>query len=776
MQTFTERELSGCVLGLTAAGIPPAQPERVHGGISEGTHDTSPRELHAPMSVAILGPGMWTIADTARPDLAPVRPRQQTTPRFRGDIEGLRAVAVLLVVAFHAGIDLVSGGFVGVDVFFVLSGFLITGLLVDEVGRTGSISIRDFYARRVRRLLPLSTLVLVATAVASFVLVPAIDRKGVAGDLAGAALWGANWRFAAQSTQYMADTDKSPVLHYWSLSVEEQFYVLWPLLLLVLVGSSKVGRHARPVVRRRIGLVLTVVVGLSLWASWHQTGDGSPFAYFGLHTRAWELGVGAGLAMLRPALPTMTRRAARAAGVLGVAMVVGSALVMDELTPFPGTAALVPVLGTALLVAAGARLPEGGVATALSHPVLRFIGRVSYSWYLWHWPVLVLANASWGHTSGVADGASAPRAPWTVVLVAVIVSFALAVASHYAVEQPLRQAAFLKVSRSRSLRAGGVLIVTSLVASMAVFTSSFFTSEQDAVASPVAATDGARQQALVSRSEAAALGPRTPSDARADEPRGGACYVGFEGTTVPPAAACRVGPASGGPLTIALVGDSHAHAWRPAFERLAKEKGWTVYFFAKSACTISDVPVWSRSLKARYDTCDAWRDIVLERLASIKDLDAVIIGRYPWFKTTALHPDGSKSTPATIGPLWTAASKRTFERLSSTTGRVIVLHDVPWPGRDVPSCLAEHIKDPAACSFDRDTRSVLDAPLLDAEKAAAPDMVRLVSLTDVICPEPRCQVVTTQGQIKFRDNSHLSAGYSTALWRPLAERLEAAIG
>ena len=172
--------------------------------------------------------------------------------RFRGDIEGLRAVAVLLVVAFHAGVGVVGGGFVGVDVFFVLSGFLITGLLVDEIARTGSISIADFYARRIRRLLPLSTLVLAATAVATFVLVPPIDRKGVAGDLVGAALWGANWKFAAESTQYMADTDKSPALHYWSLAVEEQFYVVWPLLLLLLVGSTGLALRAWPVAFRRI--------------------------------------------------------------------------------------------------------------------------------------------------------------------------------------------------------------------------------------------------------------------------------------------------------------------------------------------------------------------------------------------------------------------------------------------------------------------------------------------------------------------------------------------
>ena len=300
------------------------------------------------------------------------------------------------------------------------------------------------------------------------------------------------------------------------------------------------------------------------------------------------------------------------------------------------------------------------VAKALSHPVPRYIGRVSYAWYLWHWPVLVFANLRWGAAAEGTDGAGG-AAPWPVVLGAVVVSFALAVASHYAVEQPLRQAAFLKVSRTRSLRAGGVLIATALVSSLAVFASSLLTSEQDAVA----ASGETSQRALVSDREAAALGPRSPAAARANEPRGGECYAGFRPTTTPPAEACRVGPAQGGTRTIALVGDSHAHAWRPAFERIAKEKGWTVYFFAKSACTISDVPVWSRTQRARYDACEAWRDDVIDTLSGIQGLDAVVIGRYADFATTALHPDGSMSTAKSIGPLWTAASKRSYEASSS---------------------------------------------------------------------------------------------------------------
>ena len=728
------------------------------------------------------GPGVLT-----RPDLSPPRTRRARRLRFRADIEGMRAVAVLLVVAYHEGVGVVSGGFVGVDVFFVLSGFLITGLLVDEIARTGSISLADFYARRIRRLLPLSALVLAATALATLVLVPPIDRRGGAGDLVGAALWGANWKCAAESTQYMADTDKSPVLHYWSLAVEEQFYVVWPLLLLLLVGSTGLALRAWPVAFRRIALALAVVVGGSLALSWAQTDSASPFAYFGLHTRAWELGVGAGLALLRPVRPVMTRRAARGAAAIGAAMVLGSAGLMDETTPFPGTAALVPVLGTALLVAAGARHPDGAVSRALSGEGLRYVGRISYAWYLWHWPVLVLATATWGEVTTDATGGSTTRAGWSVVLAAVLVSFVLAAASHHAVEQPLRRARFLVASRRRSLVAGGVLVVISLVASAGLVLSTVRAGGgEEVVAAP---RTGAREPAVqVDRStttsgSAAALvadpaelvEPNTAEEARDDTPDAGPCYVGYDPTSVASAEECRVGPATGSEVTVALIGDSHATAWYPAFRRAAEERGWTVYFFGKSACSVVDVDVRQVGTSSRYDACTQWRAEVLDRVAGIEGLDAVVVGRWMAYGSSTFMPDGSLSTPASVGPVWGAGAERTVERLRQATERVVVMEDVPWPLSDVPACLSEHPSDVEACSFPTSDRAGLDAALLEAEQAAAPRTVHTLDMTDVICPESTCHVVSESGQVKYRDEHHLTAGYSASLWPVLSERLEAVL-
>ena len=685
---------------------------------------------------------------------APPETRRQRRNRFRGDIEGLRAVAVLLVVAFHAGIGVVSGGFVGVDVFFVLSGFLITGLLVDELARNGRVSLGDFYARRIRRLLPLSSLVLASTAVATWLLVPPIDRGGVAGDLTSAAVWSANWRFAAQATQYMADTDKSPVLHYWSLCVEEQFYLLWPLVLILLAGRRGLAQRAWSIVARRISLVLALVVALSLALSWQQTRTGSTFAYFGLHTRAWELGVGAALALARPLLPRVSRRAAQVAALAGLGMVVGAAVLMSEATPFPGTAAAVPVLGTALLVASGARLPDEGVARALSHPLARYVGRISYAWYLWHWPVLVLAKARWGESGGGADAATASagtRLSVPVLVAAVCVSFALAAISHHVVEQPLRQASFLRASRRRSLRFGAGLVAISLVGS---------------------ATLSLGASAAEDRGGSSLASAKQARDAKPTALKG--CYNDFETTTVPSAEACRLGPAHG-KRTLVLIGDSHSQHWMPALERLSKERGWTIYTFAKSACTVVDAPIWLSATKHEYTSCATWRRKMLDRVSSIQGVDAVLVGRFMDYRSLVLQPDGTKTTAANVETPWRRGAAASFAKLSPTTSRILVIRDTPRPENDVPACLSRNEGHPERCSFPKATRTHLDAPLARAEVAAARGAVRLVDLTDNVCPDASCPVVAKDGTVMYRDTHHLTVAYAASLADPLGDAIEDAL-
>src|SRR3954470_18473519 len=266
----------------------------------------------------------------------PLRPRVT----FRPDLEGLRAVAVVLVVAFHAGLGPLPGGFVGVDVFFVISGFLITSLLVDEVRATGSISLADFYARRARRLLPAAFVVLIATVLAAAVLLPALDGPAVAADVRAAALFVANWHFALQETDYFSSGGHSLVVHFWSLSLEEQFYLAWPVLVLLLAGHRRGARRAaRPAPRatdRRLWAILAPVGIVSFALSATTTASAGPWAYFGTHTRAWELAAGAAVALSRPHLHRLTDLQSSLLGWAGLAAVIGAAVRLDDSMPVPG--------------------------------------------------------------------------------------------------------------------------------------------------------------------------------------------------------------------------------------------------------------------------------------------------------------------------------------------------------------------------------------------------------------------------------------------------------
>src|SRR4051812_3254001 len=318
---------------------------------------------------------------------------------FRPDVEGLRAVAVVLVVAFHARLGPLPGGFVGVDVFFVISGFLITSLLVDEVRSTGSISLTDFYARRARRILPAACLVLVVTALAGAVVLPELDRPALAVDVRSAALFVSNWHFAELSTDYFTAPGSSFVMHYWSLSVEEQFYLVWPALVLLVAGRRRAARRVlRPAPRdtdRRLWLTLAPIALVSLALSAATTVSAGPWAYFGTQTRAWELGVGAAIALSRPYLYRLSETQAAVGGWIGLGAVLASALVLDDGSLVPGVVLIVPVAGAAVIVAAGARTQRGAAALLGSRP-LAALGRLSFSWYLWHWVCLQLVRQVWG--------------------------------------------------------------------------------------------------------------------------------------------------------------------------------------------------------------------------------------------------------------------------------------------------------------------------------------------------------------------------------------------
>ncbi|EFG76431.1 acyltransferase, partial [Mycobacterium parascrofulaceum ATCC BAA-614] len=381
---------------------------------------------------------------TVRANQPPSRHQERAVRRtgFRPDIEGLRAVAVIAVVLYHAGIPGVTGGYVGVDVFFVISGFLITGLLFREVSATNTVALGRFFAARARRLLPAAAVVGVVTAVGAAVVLPPLQARSVFLDGIASALYVGNYRFATQGTDYLTPHAASPFQHYWSLGVEEQFYLVWPMLIIAtawLVRRVPALRGATP-----YAVALGLVGAASLAAAVLWTRTSPPWAFFSLPTRAWELAAGGLVALSIGHWRRLSLLTGAIAGWGGLALIVLTCTQLRAGTPYPGTAALLPVLGTALVVGGGSVTGGLGAGRLLCRPAMRAIGRISYSWYLWHWPVLLLMPALLGEPAGLPAR-----------LAATAVSAGLAMITLHLVENPGRFAAALRRSATASLAVAG---------------------------------------------------------------------------------------------------------------------------------------------------------------------------------------------------------------------------------------------------------------------------------------------------------------------------------
>ena len=380
----------------------------------------------------------------------PTAAQSRTNERsFRPDIEGLRAIAIALVMLNHAGLTWLPGGYVGVDVFFVLSGFLITGVLLRELEASGSVSLPGFYARRARRLLPAGALVLLGTVIATHIVIGGARAARTAEDARWTALFLANVHFIRVGTDYMNSTlPPSPLQHFWSLAVEEQFYLVWPLIL-ILIGKVARGRS----VRKISALVLFAIVASSLIWSIVQTNQAGTVAYFSPLTRAWELGLGGLLALASPLLGRLPQNLGSSSDGVGLVAIGFAAIRFGPTTVFPGASALVPVLGTCLVIASGATLRNGRVQHMLSAPPLMFTGRISYSLYLWHWPVLIIGAAWIGHDPGL-----------TANLALCGLAILLAYLTYSLLEEPVRDSVRLKRCRPRvSLAMGAALTASVLV-------------------------------------------------------------------------------------------------------------------------------------------------------------------------------------------------------------------------------------------------------------------------------------------------------------------------
>ena len=495
---------------------------------------------------------------------------------YRGDIDGLRAVAVMLVVLFHAGVAPFEGGYVGVDVFFVISGFLITGLLLKEVQRHQRVDLIQFWLRRARRLFPALAVVVMATVALAFlffaspVTLPEVARQAVT-----ATLYVSNLRFATTLQDYFrADLVKSsPFLHTWSLGIEEQFYLLWPLLLTGAVVAARVLKREF----RRIVLGLMIVVSVvSLVVCVRLSDAGSPFAFFGLHARAWEFGLAGILAIFPGVLDRADARARAILGWVGVALVLGSGVAYGVDTQYPGLLVLAPVVGTLLLIASGRKADERSPARLLDTNVMRALGRLSFAWYLWHWPLLVFLRAR------VEDPSLGARVG------AVVLSLGLAFVTHHTVENPIRFSPVLAASRLKTAAVAAAFCLASLALTGVVFIGAKAQAKEPIVRDVIAATRD--------------FGVR--------------CAPGPHG--------CAHGDVNS-PRAVFLVGDSHAEQWLPALDAAGKQMGLRIVRRTFRGCPAYNVTLTFASRTASPEACNRHNRETQQLIASTRPV-AVLAG------------------------------------------------------------------------------------------------------------------------------------------------------
>ena len=700
--------------------------------------------------------------------------RRTSRKGFRPDIEGLRAVAVIAVVLYHAGIPGFGGGFIGVDVFFVISGFLITGLLWREVATTNTVALGRFYGARARRLLPAAATVGIATALVVAVVLPPLQARSVFLDGIACALYAGNYRFAMHGTDYLAsDLPPSPFQHYWSLGVEEQFYLVWPVLIIGtawLVHRLRAGAAARAT---PYAVVLVLVAAASLAAAVLWTRTSPAWAFFSLPTRAWELAAGGLVALSIHQWRRLPLLPATIVGWGGLALIVLTCTQLGPRTPYPGTAALLPVLGTALVIGAGPVTGGLGAGRVLCRPAMRAIGRVSYSWYLWHWPVLLLMPPLLGEPAGLPAR-----------LTATAVSGGLAVITLHLVENPGRFAAALRRSAKASLTVAAAASAAAACACMLLLNvvpvpvghgaaaprANIVAVPPTTIAPAMSPEEAAVQHAFAQARDAVAVSAglravpsnldpplaKAPADKAAVFVNG--CVRSWREIGQ---GECATGDIAS-PTTVALVGDSHAAMWNPAFQHLAEQRHWRLETLAKVTCPLQDLHITSPYLGREYTECEQWRAQIVNRLKAEHPRLVVL--------------DMSRRYGADFGftsydPAWIDTLGRTVAQLRSIGAAVLVLGPVPDPGSSVPTCLSGHVDDATACAPARPV-AVGDGGISAERAATTAGGGHYADLTDLFCTADRCPVIVGNTLV-FRDDNHVTTEYAqllTPVFGALADR------
>lgn len=677
-----------------------------------------------------------------------------SSPRsfLRLDVQTLRVFAILAVVAYHFWPGVLPAGFIGVDVFFVVSSFLITGHLVREWSSTGHIGIARFLARRARRLLPAALVVIAATAAITAALVPRAFWAITSRDVLGSVAYVENWVLARFSVDYLAVGDSaSPLQHFWSLAVEEQFYLVWPLVILAALGIRRRilrRRRARLSAPAAVAIAAGVVLASSLIHSIVFTDTFAAQAYFVSTTRAWEFAAGALIAALPPA--RISRRLRAGSAVAGWALLAGSLIAITASTPYPGATALLPVAGAALVLVGGHQAPAA-VMAAYRFPLLRPVAEGSYSLYLVHWPALVLAAEITGHPLDLVQ---------KLVLLGVV-----AVATwllHRFVENPFRQSARSNRVRPRTVFASvtlACLVIAIPVAATAHHFSREVGASIDAAHGDVATEPGCwgaddRRDTCAPRP----AGTIIPAPWAASGDNGTAwansCLPSDRSSTV---RSCTYGS---GPVRVALVGDSHAASLDAAMRVLADERGWTVTTYLKSACPLTTSPDSSGDATLRR-ACDTWRSGVLAAVDRSAPFDLVLVTH------------STSNAPTETRQREIHGYRAAWSHFTSRGATIVAIRDVPRAPTNAAACLERNPTRVELCSFSRSDAFPPHPDLMVAAADADPDATS-IDLSDAFCTGTVCPSAVG-GVVVFRDTHHVTGTFSQTLAEPIGEALDAAL-
>ncbi|MDP9091821.1 MAG: acyltransferase family protein [Actinomycetota bacterium] len=656
--------------------------------------------------------------------------------RWRPDIQGLRAIAVTLVVLYHAQVPRLTGGYVGVDVFFVISGFLITGQLLREAADRGRVHLLKFYLGRVRRLLPAAALVTIVTVVAARQFMSIFQVQSIIKDAFATAYYGINYRLAAEGVNYQqATATPSPLQHFWSLAVEEQFYILWPVLIgaCVLIGR----RHHR----RLVLITVLVVAAWSLWMSVSVTKSNPPLAYFAIHTRAWELAIGAIVALGVRGLGRVPRPVAALASWAGVGGIIYSAFHYNDSTPFPGTAALLPVLSTALVIAAGSRAAPArwGAERVLALRPMQQVGKLSYGWYLWHWPMLIIIPLVFGYDF-----------TWQLNLEIAALSLWFALLTVHLLERPTQRGRL----RMATWSLAGAAIAASVIA-VAVLASASLPNLN--VGGPAVAVGFADTHSL-DTDLGVALGLKAmpahmtpsllgaPHDVPISDSDG--CHADLLVVEQP---ACVFGDPAG-THTLVLTGDSHAQQWLPALDAEGKLLGWRVIAWTKAACSFANLAITNVSLHREFRECDEWRTMTVARIKALRPA-VVVVGQSD-------NVEGTQFSNTT----WADATATAMTDLATSGLKVIYILDTPVAKKSGPDCVAENITNVTRCIRDRNNDSIYVYPGRHEAVAAALARANIAAVdpTNWLCAPSKCPMIV-HDILVYRDATHITATYSRFL-------------